>query len=320
VSGATSEDLYRTLQVEPNADLEAIHAAYRRLARLYHPDLNPRPEAADRMRAINAAYHVLADPRQRAAYDGQRFLKPSMRTAVATRPRSRPVVVVGETYAPTPLQKRVDRIVAVLGVLLLIGIGAYAVLIIPHASAPPTRATISDRLRGDASLRGFPGTVLVPPSTLTPFKDLPVLRIDETGQGIARYAVYYGDLTTGVASISGLIGRASFDASSPPLPNCPPEATYCVGPGAGQPASDPPGVELFRAADLVADSPAFVVHRVCCNGLFWSVSWYDAATNMSYTIDLSRNVAAQFGGTAADHDVTSARRVAALADQLVRLP
>ena len=70
-----SEDPYRTLQVEPSAGLEAIKAAYRRLARLYHPDLNPRPEAAERMRAINAAYRLLSDPRQRAAYDAQRFFR-----------------------------------------------------------------------------------------------------------------------------------------------------------------------------------------------------------------------------------------------------
>jgi hypothetical protein len=204
--------------------------------------------------------------------------------------------------------------------LLLIAIGAYAVLIIPRASAPTTRVSVSDRLRVDASLRGFPGTVLVPPSTLAPFRDLPILRIDETGQGIARYAVYYGDLTTGVASVSGLIGRASFDAGEPRLPDCSPEAAYCVGPGASQSASDSPGVELFRASDFVGANPAFVTHRVCCNGLFWSISWYDTATNMSYTIDLSRNVAAQFGGPVADHDVASARRVAALATELVRLP
>ena len=53
------DDPYRTLQVEPHADLEAIRTAYRRLARLYHPDLNSRPEAAERMRAINAAYALL---------------------------------------------------------------------------------------------------------------------------------------------------------------------------------------------------------------------------------------------------------------------
>jgi hypothetical protein len=315
-----SEDLYRTLQVAPNADLEAIHAAYRRLARLYHPDLNPRPEAAQRMRAINSAYRVLGDPHQRAAYDARRFLAAPRRTVAATTPRPRPVVVVADTYAPTPLQRRVDRVVAVLGVLLLIGIGAYAVLILPRASSPTTRVSISDRLRLDTNLHRFPGTVLVPPSTLAPFRDLPIIGLDATGQGIARYAVYYGDLTTGVASISGLIGREAFDASAPRLPNCPAEAAYCVGPGAGQSATDPPGVELFRAPDLVAADPAFAVHRVCCNGLFWSMSWYDAGNNMSYKIDLSRNVAAQFGGPGLTGDLAAARSVAALGTQLVQLP
>src|SRR5437879_4073348 len=128
-----ADDPYATLQVEPSADLEAIHAAYRRLARLHHPDLNPRPEAAERMRAINAAYRVLSDPRQRASYDASRYLRPVPTwTTVTTRPRPRPVVVVGNE-APTELQRRVDRIVAVLGVLLIIAIGTYAVLVIPRA-------------------------------------------------------------------------------------------------------------------------------------------------------------------------------------------
>jgi hypothetical protein len=271
------------------------------------------------MRTINAAYRVLADARQRAAYDAQRFLSAPARTAVATRPRPRPVVVVAHE-PPSALQRRVDRIVAVLGVLLLIGIGLYAVLIIPRASAPRARVSVNDRLRVDTSLRKFPGTVLVPPSTLSPFKDLPILGIDATGQGIARYAVYYGDLTSGAATVSGLIGRASFDAAAPRLPDCAPDAAHCLGLAAGQPTSDPPGVEVFRGADLVPGEAAFAAHRVCCNGLFWSLNWYDEGTNMSYSIDLSRNVAAEFGGTSAVGDVAAARRVAALATQLVGLP
>src|SRR5947199_358500 len=82
--------------------------AYGRLARLYHPDLNPRPEAAARMRAINAAYRVLADARQRAVYDAQLYLRPRA-TVVAAQPRVRPVVIV-RNDDPTPLQRRVDRI------------------------------------------------------------------------------------------------------------------------------------------------------------------------------------------------------------------
>jgi hypothetical protein len=338
-----SDDLYRTLQVEPNADLEAIHAAYRRLARLYHPDLNPRPEAAERMRAINAAYRVLSDARLRAAYDARRYLRPMPTTVTtAVRPRTRPVVVAPPTAVePSPLQRRVDRIVAVLGIALIVLIGTYSAYLIPRAeqdfqsevrgTRPPaptvqvpaargTDANVPARLRADAGLRSFPGTVLVPPTTLAPFKDLPIMRLDATSQGIARYAVYYGDVTTGLASISGLIGRSSFEAALPRLADCAADAPYCSGLAVGQSASDPPGLELFRPAHLVGDDEAFATHRVCCNGVYWSLSWYDPATNMSYTIDLSRNVALQFGNATAAKDVDAARAVGALAGQLVRLP
>jgi hypothetical protein len=62
-------DLYEVLQVSPNAEPEVIEAAYRRLARKYHPDVAHTPEAADRMRQIARAYRVLSDPDRRAAYD-----------------------------------------------------------------------------------------------------------------------------------------------------------------------------------------------------------------------------------------------------------
>jgi hypothetical protein len=346
-------DPYRTLQVEPNADLEAIHAAYRRLARLYHPDRNPLPEAAAQMRAINAAYAVLADPRRRAAYDAQRYLSRSHRPRVTVVARPQPVawrpaevrVEAVAAHPPTTLQRRVDRVVAVVGVLLLIAIGFYTVSVIPYAErqfqaerlgysdrparqAPLTSATASEhdtgvgvpeRLRSDANLRSFPGPVLVAPMSLEPFASLPVLRLDANGLGIARYAVYYGDLTTGGATISGLVGRASFDASAPRLPDCAADAAYCAGLVAGQ-SPGPPGLELFRAPDLVEDYPAFVTHRVCCNGVMWSLSWYEPRANMSYTIDLSRSVATRFGSPAAEADLGAARAVAALAPQLVRLP
>jgi hypothetical protein len=330
------EDPYWALQVEPSADLEAIHAAYRRLARQYHPDLNPGVEAATRMRAINAAYHLLSDPKQRAVYDARRYLPRPQRTVTAP-PVRRPVAVVA--HPPTELQRRVDRIVAVVGVLLLIGIGFYTVNVIPYAErqfqaerlgtadrlptpAPAERSSstaVSERLRSDSGLRSFPGTVLVAPSNLEPFANLPILRLDANGRGIARYAVYYGDLTNGGASISGLTSRASFDTAVPRLPNCASDASYCVGPAPGQ-AAGPPGLELFRTADLVVDSPAFVTHRVCCNGVFWSLSWYDSRADMTYTVDLSRSVAARYGSSAAEADVAAAHAVAALAAQLVRLP
>ncbi|HUG49340.1 MAG TPA: DnaJ domain-containing protein [Candidatus Limnocylindria bacterium] len=63
--------LYRILMVTDNADQEIITLVHRRLAKRYHPDIDPGPEAARRMAEINEAYHVLSNPERRAAYDAQ---------------------------------------------------------------------------------------------------------------------------------------------------------------------------------------------------------------------------------------------------------
>ncbi len=65
-------DPYKILQVDPEAEDEVIVAAYRRLARKYHPDVAAGPEAAARMSAINAAWEVIGEPARRAAYDRER--------------------------------------------------------------------------------------------------------------------------------------------------------------------------------------------------------------------------------------------------------
>jgi len=69
-------DPYKVLQVDPEAEDEVIQAAYRRLARKYHPDLAETPEAAARMAAINAAWEMIGDPAARAAYDRARSMAP----------------------------------------------------------------------------------------------------------------------------------------------------------------------------------------------------------------------------------------------------
>lgn len=63
------KDYYKILQVDPSASNEVIKAAYRRLAREYHPDVNQSPDATQRMKDINAAYEVLSNPLRRAQYD-----------------------------------------------------------------------------------------------------------------------------------------------------------------------------------------------------------------------------------------------------------
>jgi hypothetical protein len=62
------KDPYKILQVDPDAEMAVIEAAYRGLARHYHPDVNPNPEAAERMQEINWAYDILHDPEKRKAY------------------------------------------------------------------------------------------------------------------------------------------------------------------------------------------------------------------------------------------------------------
>lgn len=64
-----SQDLYELLGVDRDADGDAIKKAYRRLARQYHPDVNPDPGAQEQFKEISRAYEVLSDPQKRASYD-----------------------------------------------------------------------------------------------------------------------------------------------------------------------------------------------------------------------------------------------------------
>ncbi len=66
-------DYYTILQLDPRAEPEVIKAAYRRLAAKYHPDINPSPEAMERMKLLNAAYEVLSDPVKRREHDVSRL-------------------------------------------------------------------------------------------------------------------------------------------------------------------------------------------------------------------------------------------------------
>src|SRR5690242_4933522 len=66
------KDYYETLGVKPDANEAQIKAAYRKLARKYHPDVSKEAGAEDKFKSVNEAYEVLRDKEKRAAYDNLR--------------------------------------------------------------------------------------------------------------------------------------------------------------------------------------------------------------------------------------------------------
>jgi molecular chaperone DnaJ len=65
----TERDYYEILGVPRNASEGELKAAFRKLARKYHPDVSTEPDSEERFKEVNEAYAILSDVEKRAAYD-----------------------------------------------------------------------------------------------------------------------------------------------------------------------------------------------------------------------------------------------------------
>jgi curved DNA-binding protein CbpA len=117
---AREKDYYRILQLDPSAEPEVIEAAYKRLASMYHPDLNQSADAGERMRDINEAHSVLSDEARRRDYD--------YRTRGT---RSRSEGSSGASLPATPLWlRRLWFILGIVGLLALIRLNFRVAIVV----------------------------------------------------------------------------------------------------------------------------------------------------------------------------------------------
>src|SRR5213076_1402998 len=84
MSTTTKKDYYEILGVKKSASVDDIRKAFRKLARKYHPDVNPGDKAAEeKFKALSEANYVLSDPKKRKIYDQVGFYSDNIDPAAA---------------------------------------------------------------------------------------------------------------------------------------------------------------------------------------------------------------------------------------------
>src|SRR5579864_8126 len=80
----TKKDYYEILGVKKSASADDIRKAFRKLARKYHPDVNPGDKSAEeKFKALSEANDVLSDPKKRKIYDQVGFYSDNIDPATA---------------------------------------------------------------------------------------------------------------------------------------------------------------------------------------------------------------------------------------------
>ncbi len=82
------KDYYKILGVNRKAPLAEIKKSFRKLARKFHPDLNPGDKAAEaKFKEIQEAYSVLKDPKKKSQYDKFGFVQTGQRSGACSEAR-----------------------------------------------------------------------------------------------------------------------------------------------------------------------------------------------------------------------------------------
>lgn len=165
------QDYYKILQVAPEASDDVIEAAYRTLARRYHPDSPAAGASEEKMKELNRAYYILRDPIRRAEYDEERRQSASPPAQVYSAPPapvSRPPFTTPAwldfTAQETPTEEAKPAPQGQHYSLLVLGIMiAFALFLLVLVVSPGQ----SNRV-GDPSGQGTAAAGLLPTATLQP--------------------------------------------------------------------------------------------------------------------------------------------------------
>jgi hypothetical protein len=194
---------------------------------------------------------------------------------------------------------------------------------VTHAADSPT---LND-------LRAFPSVVLVPPDGLRPFADvgLTLAQFDppNSPRTVSDEATYTAGWDDGTmfdkrSSITGTVGRRTFDEALGYEARCLALPDYCPIPPLGDAPGEPIG-ETFLS-HRVRMVPAVISRLACCNGGGWSAVWYDPAADVTYSLHLPLGSAYPYmqpsperGYLSSPDNILGAREVAGIAEQLVIL-